>query len=36
MQINNNSNVAFGTKVPQKFLNELSTFSSIKKRNSVT
>lgn len=36
MQINNNSNVAFGTKVPQKFLNELSSFSSIKSRNSVT
>ncbi len=36
MQINNNSNVAFGTKVPQKFLNELSSSSSIKSKHSVT
>lgn len=36
MQINNNSNVAFGTKVPQKFLNELSSTSSIKSKHSVT
>ncbi len=35
MQINNNSNVAFGTKVPQKFLNELSSSSSIKRKHSV-
>lgn len=36
MQVNNNSNVAFGTKVPQKFLNELSSSSSIKSKHSVT
>ena len=36
MQVNNNSNVAFGTKVPQKFLNELSSTSSIKSKHSVT
>lgn len=34
MQINNNSNVAFGTKVPQKFLNELNAFTPVKNRNS--
>ena len=36
MQVNNNSNVAFGTKVQQKFLNELSSSSSIKSKHSVT
>lgn len=36
MQINNNSNVAFGTRVPQKFLDELSVSVPIKNRNSST
>lgn len=36
MQINNNSNVAFGTRVPQKFLDELSVSVPVKNRNSST